>query len=124
MEDVISVDDKTADDVGTVVPQIRLEDDNICSVGVCNSVDGGPIALLKKDNSVNPDSYFLVLEVQLAFIILGLLMWFLCESCSLSRVVLQVSEKRGLAGSSRVQCPYKVCIYYRVSFFLVHAYIC
>ncbi|KAF2616691.1 hypothetical protein F2Q68_00042631 [Brassica cretica] len=35
-------------------------------------------------------------------------MWFLCESCSLSRVVLQVSEKRGLAGSSRVQCPYKV----------------
>ncbi|KAL0654368.1 hypothetical protein Bca4012_097059 [Brassica carinata] len=81
VEDVISVDDKTADDVGTVVPQIRLEDDNICSVGICNSVDGGPIALLKKDNSVNPDSYFLVLEV---------------------------SEKRGLAGSSRVQCPYKV----------------
>lgn len=36
-------------------------------------------------------------------------MWFLFESCSLSRVVLQVSEKRGLAGSSRVQCPYKVC---------------
>ncbi|CAH8383900.1 unnamed protein product [Eruca vesicaria subsp. sativa] len=81
VEDVISVDDKTADDVGTVVPQIRLEDDKICSVGVCNSVEGGEIALLKRDNSVNPDSYFLVLEV---------------------------SEKRGLAGSSRVQCPYKV----------------
>lgn len=71
MEDVISVDDKTADDVGTVVPQIRLEDVNICSVGVCNSVDKGPIALLRTDNSVNPDSYFLVLEVQFAFIILG-----------------------------------------------------
>lgn len=71
MEDVISVDDKTADDVGTVVPQIRLEDDNIYSVGVHNAVDGGPIALPRKDNCVNPDSYFLVLEVHLAFIILG-----------------------------------------------------
>lgn len=111
MEDVISVDDKTADEVGTVVPQIRLEEDKICSVGVYNAVDEKPIALLKKNNSANQDSYFLVLEVQLTVIILGLLMWFLWESYSLSRVVLQVSEKRGFAGSSRVQSPYKVCIY-------------
>ncbi|CAG7867376.1 unnamed protein product [Brassica rapa] len=81
VEDVISVDDKTADEVGTVVPQIRLEEDKICTVGVYNAVDEKPIALLKKNNSANPDSYFLVLEV---------------------------SEKRGLAGSSRVQSPYKV----------------
>ncbi|CAF2051657.1 unnamed protein product [Brassica napus] len=81
VEDVISVDEKTADEVGTVVPQIRLEEDKICSVGVYNAVDEKPIALLKKNNSANPDSYFLVLEV---------------------------SEKRGFAGSSRVQSPYKV----------------
>uniref|UniRef100_A0A1J3JLJ2 DNA replication ATP-dependent helicase/nuclease n=1 Tax=Noccaea caerulescens TaxID=107243 RepID=A0A1J3JLJ2_NOCCA len=80
VEDVISVDDKTADDVGIVMPQVRVKDDNICSV-VDNAVDGGPTTLLERHTSTNPDSYFLVLEV---------------------------SEKRGLAGSSKVQCPYKV----------------
>lgn len=70
MEDVISVDGKTADDVGTVIPQVQIKDDNICSV-VDDAVDGGAITLLKKHTSINPDSYFLVLEVQLAFIILG-----------------------------------------------------
>ncbi|ESQ35991.1 hypothetical protein EUTSA_v10006571mg [Eutrema salsugineum] len=80
VEDVISVDDKTADDVRTVTPQVRVKDDNICSV-VDSAVDGGPITLLKKHTSVNPDNHFLVLEV---------------------------SEKRGSVGSSKVQCPYKV----------------
>ncbi|KAL1204656.1 DNA replication ATP-dependent helicase/nuclease JHS1 [Cardamine amara subsp. amara] len=80
VEDVISVDDKTADDVGTVMPQIQVKDDNICSI-VEYAVDGGPTAILEKSTSINSDSYFLVLEV---------------------------SEKRGLAGSSRGQCPYKV----------------
>ncbi|KAL1192958.1 DNA replication ATP-dependent helicase/nuclease JHS1 [Cardamine amara subsp. amara] len=80
VEDVISVDDKTADDVGTVMPQIQVKDDNISSV-VEYAVDGGPTAILEKSTSINSDSYFLVLEV---------------------------SEKRGLAGSSRGQCPYKV----------------
>ncbi|XP_019095046.1 PREDICTED: DNA replication ATP-dependent helicase/nuclease DNA2-like isoform X2 [Camelina sativa] len=79
VEDVISADDKTANDVGTVLAQVRVEDDSMCSV-VDYAVDEGP-TLPKKHSSRSPDSYFLVLEV---------------------------SEKRGLAGSSRVQCPYKV----------------
>ncbi|VVA90552.1 unnamed protein product [Arabis nemorensis] len=80
VEDVISVDDKTADDVGTVTTQVQIKDDNICSV-VEDAVDGEPITLHKNQTVINPDSYFLVLEV---------------------------SEKRGPAGSSKVHCPYKV----------------
>ncbi|CAH2038530.1 unnamed protein product [Thlaspi arvense] len=80
VEDVISVDDKTADDVGTVMPQVRVKDDNH-SAAIDSAADGGPITLLKNDTSINPDGYFLVLEV---------------------------SEKRGPAGSSKVQSPYKV----------------
>ncbi|EOA38778.1 hypothetical protein CARUB_v10011024mg [Capsella rubella] len=80
VEDVISVDDKTADDVGTVIPQVRVENDSICSV-VDYPVNEGLMALPKKHSSISPDSYFLVLEV---------------------------SEKLGLAGSTRAHCPYKV----------------
>lgn len=68
MEDVISADDKTADDVGTVIPQVRVEDDSICSV-VDYAVDEGPMTLPRKHSSISPDSYFLVLEVKLAFIV-------------------------------------------------------
>lgn len=50
-------------------------------------------------------------------------MWFFCENYSFSKIVLQVSEKRGLAGSSRGQCPYKVC-HVLGGLFLVHVHIC
>lgn len=70
MEDVITVDDKTADDVGIVMPQVRVKDDIISSVVDC-AVDEGPVTLPKMHTSINPDSYFLVLEVKLALIVLG-----------------------------------------------------
>jgi len=70
VEDVIAVDDKTTDDVGIVMPQARVKDDIISSVVDC-AVDEGPVSLPKMQNSINPDSYFLVLEVKLALIELG-----------------------------------------------------
>ncbi|XP_010532178.1 PREDICTED: DNA replication ATP-dependent helicase/nuclease DNA2-like [Tarenaya hassleriana] len=80
VEDVISVDGTTIDDEGSHVPQVEVTDRNVSS-DVVHPQDGGKSNRLKKHTSMFADIYFLVLEV---------------------------SEKRGSAGSYRGQCHYKV----------------